>query len=114
MISFIHQVDRRGQPNKCPAVLKTPRGGAELPRNPAMTSFNFRDLCGNPDLEQAEIDAANRDDACIPFTGGLPDDVAAVMSAAFGYDKPMTDEEVAEMFRDLDRQRAEDDARRND
>jgi hypothetical protein len=74
-----------------------------------MTSFNFRDLCGNPDLEQAEIDATNRDDAMIPFAGGIPDDVAAEMDAAFGYGLPLSESE-------MEAQAAEHDAdcRRND
>ena len=74
-----------------------------------MSAYSIRDLTGNDSLDRAEIDAANRDDAMVPFAGGLPDDVAAEMDAAFGYSLPLTEAEMEAHAAEHDA-----DVRRND
>ena len=84
--------ERSGQ-TSAPAVLETP-GGVATPKllEVAMESYSIHNLTGNPSLDAMEIEDEMRADALIPFTGGIPDDVAAEMSQAFGWDEPPTEE----------------------
>lgn len=59
-----------------------------------MDSFSIRSLTGNPSLEQMDIEDQMRADSRVRFSDGLPDDVAAEMAAAFGWDEPPTDDEL--------------------
>ena len=74
-----------------------------------MDVYSIYELCGNDEMERAEMDAADRDDALIPFAGGIPDDVAAEMDAAFGYSLPLTEAEMEAHAAEHDA-----DVRRND
>lgn len=52
-------------------------------------------LIGNPELDRMEIEDEMREDARFPYpSGALPDELAAEMDAAFGYDVPPTEAEM--------------------